>query len=59
MRVAGKFDLLDRILPKLKRKGHRYIVVFCDIQDEKETSAAKSINLKMGQREHDGKFNVK
>ena len=23
VRVAGKFDLLDRILPKLKRKGHR------------------------------------
>ena len=25
VRVAGKFDLLDRILPKLKRKGHRYV----------------------------------
>ena len=25
-RVAGKFDLLDRILPKLKRTNHR-----CDI----------------------------
>jgi len=25
-RVAGKFDLLDRILPKLKRTSHR-----CDI----------------------------
>ena len=24
VRVSGKFDLLDRILPKLKRKGHRY-----------------------------------
>ena len=25
VRVSGKFDLLDRILPKLKRKNHRYI----------------------------------
>ena len=30
VRVSGKFDLLDRILPKLKRKNHRYMsfVVF-------------------------------
>ena len=26
--MSGKFDLLDRILPKLKRKGHRYFTFF-------------------------------
>ncbi|CAH0722343.1 unnamed protein product, partial [Brenthis ino] len=29
-RVSGKFELLDRILPKLKRTGHR-VLVFCQM----------------------------
>ena len=29
-RVAGKFELLDRILPKLKATGHR-ILIFCQM----------------------------
>lgn len=27
-RVAGKFELLDRILPKLKATGHRVLIFF-------------------------------
>jgi len=29
-RVAGKFELLDRVLPKLKRTGHR-VLMFCQM----------------------------
>lgn len=29
-RVAGKFELLDRILPKLKVTGHR-VLIFCQM----------------------------
>ncbi|CAB3255466.1 unnamed protein product [Arctia plantaginis] len=29
-RVSGKFEILDRILPKLKRTGHR-VLVFCQM----------------------------
>lgn len=30
IRVAGKFELLDRILPKLKETGHR-VLIFCQM----------------------------
>lgn len=30
-RASGKFELLDRIFPKLKRSGHR-ILLFCQVQ---------------------------
>ena len=29
-RVASKFDLLDRILPKLQQNGHR-VLLFCQM----------------------------
>jgi hypothetical protein len=29
-RASGKFELLDRIFPKLKRSGHR-ILLFCQV----------------------------
>lgn len=29
-RVSGKFELLDRVLPKLKASGHR-ILMFCQM----------------------------
>ena len=29
-RTAGKFELLDRILPKLKATGHR-VLLFCQM----------------------------
>ena len=28
LRASGKFELLDRIFPKLKRSGHRKIFLF-------------------------------
>lgn len=28
-RVSGKFDLLDRMLPKLRATGHRVSFLFC------------------------------
>ena len=52
-RVSGKFELLDRILPKLRRFGHRWVLLtvwlFCfSLQNCNPVSENSTLNSRLG-----------
>jgi len=50
-RVAGKFELLDRILPKLKATGHK-VLMFCKLAIISGAMASECSSGSLGQMTH-------